>query len=1063
MRDRRGALYNSSGIDSPDFDSASQGFNHAKSLTEQGSSLECSELKMGSQRYNSRCALLFLLMVGAIPALNVRSDQRTNDFPTPLAEAAGKITLPPGFKATLFAGEPDVRQPIAMTFDDRGRLWVAECYTYADLTTNYDMNLRDRIVIFEDSKGSGHFDKRTVFWDQGKRLTSIAVGFGGVFATCAPNLIFIPDRNGDDVPDGPPEVLLDGWDTDVVRHNIVNGLKWGPDGWLYGRHGILATSSVGKPGTPAAERVKLNCGIWRYHPTRKTFEVVCNGTTNPWGHDWDQYGNLMFINTVTGHLWQGIPGAYFERMFGEHLAPRRYGLIEQAADHYHWDTGKSWTASRNAAAGSDALGGGHAHSGMMIYLGDDWPEKYQGELFTLNFHGRRINDDRLSQNGSGLVGRHEPDLIKFQDPWFRGIDLDYGPDGGVYVLDWSDTGECHGHDGVNRESGRIYKLTYQGADKRSVGRRAGPAPASLLTNGLAKLSDGELVKLQRHPNEWYARHSRRILQERFASGTDMSAAKTGLLHDYDRETNVVKEIRLLFALHGIGADSQSWLGAQLRNPDFHLRAWAVRFLAESAGSWEQLVPLFTRQAVEDPSPAVRLELASALQRIPIQLREPLAAALVHHGEDVHDHNLPLMLWYGIEPITTDYPTNAVHLAYQSRIPLVREYIARSLGEQMGPRVKSVEDLLRTLPGSPVAVQSDILQGLATALRGWHQAPRPTDWDAVRESVSATHNEPLLRVAQQLGAIFGDAHALKELQQTALDPSVGADIRHSALEQFISARPSELEPTLKRLLEDPAMAGTAARGLLQQEDDPATTALVLKHWSVLPVIDQPAIVGALTARASSAGALLDAVEAGQLPRNSITAYTARQITNLKSERLDQRLAQVWGKVQASGSDKRQLMDRYRGLLSSEQLKSADVSAGRVVFSQVCAVCHKLYGQGAAIGPDLTGSGRGNLEYLLENIVDPSAIVPEDYRVSEVELKDDRSITGLVVGKNDRTITLQTPTEKLTLERNDIARLRQTNLSLMPEGLLQGMKDEQVCNLIKYLMTPGQVPLPQASAK
>ncbi|HTL18256.1 MAG TPA: PVC-type heme-binding CxxCH protein [Patescibacteria group bacterium] len=989
--------------------------------------------------------------------------QTTNDLPVPLAEAASHVTVPPGFKATLFAGEPDIRQPIAMTFDDRGRLWVAECYTYADLKTNYDLNLRDRIVIFEDSKGTGHFDKQTIFWDQGKRLTSIAVGFGGVFATCAPNLIFIPDRNGDDVADGPPEVLLDGWDTDVVRHNIINGLKWGPDGWLYGRHGILATSLVGKPGTPEKDRTKLNCGIWRYHPTRKIFEVVCQGTTNPWGHDWDEYGNLLFINTVIGHLWQGIPGAYYQRMFGEHLAPHRYGLIEQAADHYHWDTGKSWTESRNAGAGSDALGGGHAHSGLMIYLGDNWPDQCRGHLFTLNFHGRRINEDRLEQNGSGLAGRHEPDFIKFQDPWFRGVDLDYGPDGGVYVLDWSDTGECHGHDGVNRESGRIYKIVYEAGLKPHSRPELLSSPAALLTNSLASFSSRELVQLQYHPNEWYARHARRILQERTESGAEMGSVKTALLRHFDASTNVATKIRLLFALHAVGADSQSWLSNQLQNADFHIRAWAVRFLAESGASWEELVPLFTKAAVEDTSAAVRLELASAMQRIPVELREPLGSALVRHGEDVHDHNLPLMLWYGIEPLVTTYPASAIRLAQQSRIPLVRQYIARRLGEDILAHPEPVNDLLQTIFAVPASAQTETLRGLAEALQDWRHAPQPRGWDALRQALAPSQNAELLAVVRRLGVVFGDVHALADFRRTALDPQAAPDARRTALEQLILSRSADLNGTILKLLEEPVTAGTAARGLLELDDNPASSARVLQHWSTILPEDRPAVVGALSSRPSSAEALLDAIEHGAIPRSAITAYHARQITNLKNEALNKRLTAVWGKVLNSDADKKRQMEHYRELLNTDRLKAADAAAGRVVFTQICAVCHKLYGQGASIGPDLTGSGRSNLDYLLENIVDPSAIVPEDYRVSEVELKDDRTITGLVVGKNEHTIALQTPNEKITVECNEIAKMRQTNLSLMPEGLLQGIKEEQVCNLVKYLMTPAQVPLPQASLK
>lgn len=1004
------------------------------------------------------------LLSGLLCAPGVlRAAEPAAERPLPPAQAVRQVALPPGFQASMFAAEPDVCQPIAMAFDDRGRLWVAECYTYADVKTNYDLNLRDRIVIFEDSKGTGHFDKRKVFWDQGKRLTSIAVGFGGVFATCAPNLIFIPDRNGDDVPDGPPEVLLDGWNADIIRHNIVNGLKWGPDGWLYGRHGILATSSVGKPGTPESDRTKLNCGIWRYHPTRKIFEVVCEGMTNPWGSDWDQYGNMFFINTVIGHLWQGIPGAYFERMFGEHLAPHRYGLIQQAADHYHWDTGKSWTESRNAGAGADALGGGHAHSGLMIYLGDNWPEQCRGGMFTLNFHGRRINEDRLEQNGSGLVGRHEPDLIKFGDPWFRGIDLGYGPDGGVFVLDWSDTGECHDNDHVDRESGRIYKLTYTGQKSRPSTAPPGPTPAALLTHSLANLSNDELLRLQFHPNEWYARHARRLLQERAESGQDMTSLKPAVLRAYATQTDIPLKLRLLFVLHAIGADTEPWLIGQLKDPDFHIRGWAVRLLAESGAQWKELMPVFTKKAVSDPSPAVRLELASALQRIPTAMRQPLAAALVRHSEDIGDHNLPLMLWYGIEPIASEYPGTAIRLAQQSRIPIVRQYIARRLGEELAKPDSQVAGLLRATAGLGAPAQADVLRGLLAAIQGWHEAPKPPGWDALWPRLSRSNNPELRRLALQLGVAFRDPGALAELRQTALRTTAAAAERCSALEQLIQVRAPGLDQDLPRLLEDPATAGTAARGLLEHDQTAAAATQVLHAWAGIRPEDRPAVIGALTARTASAGALLEAVANGQVPRSAVTAYHARQIANLNDASLTRRLSEVWGKVQSSDSEKKQLEQQYKTLLTADRLKSADPSRGRQVFSQTCAVCHRLYGQGASIGPDLTGGGRASLDYLLENIVDPNAIVPEDYRVTDVELKDDRSYTGLVVSKNERTIVLQTPTEKITVERGEITSLRKTSLSLMPEGLLRGMSEEQMCNLIAYLMTPKQVPLPPMAAK
>jgi putative membrane-bound dehydrogenase-like protein len=330
--------------------------------------------------------------------------QNASDVLTPPQQSLGMIQLPEGFQATLFAAEPDVQQPISLTFDDRGRLWVAECYTYAENKLNYDDQLRDRILIFEDSDGDGKFDKRTIFWDRGNRLTSIAVGFGGVWALCSPKLLFIPDQDGDDKPDGEPVVVLDGWNAGRVRHNIVNGLMWGHDGWLYGRHGIQDYSLVGPPGSPAEKRTRLSCSIWRYHPTRKHFEIVCEGTTNPWGMDFDDNGQMFFINTVIGHLWHIVPGAHFKRMYGEDQNPYVFQLIDQCADHYHWDTGKKWNEAREPIGATDRAGGGHAHCGMMIYLGDNWPSLYRGNVFTVNMLGYRLNRDRLERQGNGYIG-----------------------------------------------------------------------------------------------------------------------------------------------------------------------------------------------------------------------------------------------------------------------------------------------------------------------------------------------------------------------------------------------------------------------------------------------------------------------------------------------------------------------------------------------------------------------------------------------------------------------------------------------------------------------------------
>ena len=298
------------------------------------------------------CSLVLLVI-----AFGSTRQLPADDFPTPPnteksktqpmapEEVCKTAKLPPGFELGVFAAEPDVQNPIAITTDERGRLWVAENYTYAGAGAGwFDTKLRDRVIVLEDTDGDGRHDKRTVFWDEGRKLTSVEVGFGGVWVLCAPNLLFIPDKDRDDVPDGPPVVVLDGFGEGPVGHNIVNGLKWGPDGWLYGRHGIQETSQIGVPGASESQRVKINTGIWRYHPTRHTVEAVMHGMTNAWGSDYDEHGEMFCINTVIGHLWHVVPGAHVKRMYGVDVNPHAYQLIEQTADHVHWDTGESWGA-----------------------------------------------------------------------------------------------------------------------------------------------------------------------------------------------------------------------------------------------------------------------------------------------------------------------------------------------------------------------------------------------------------------------------------------------------------------------------------------------------------------------------------------------------------------------------------------------------------------------------------------------------------------------------------------------------------------------------------------------
>jgi len=603
--------------------------------------------------------LLVSVLVGCLPI----SLAWAQDAPIPPAEATRHMTVPEGFHVSLFAGEPDVAQPIAFAFDDRGRLWVAECYSYPNWQTDGKPG-RDRILIFDDPDATGHFRTRKVFADNLSNVSGLEIGFGGVWVCSTPNLLFVPMKQGEDKPSGPARVMLDGWSLEA-KHNVFNRLAWGPDGWLYGCNGILATSYVGKPGTPTEQRTPINCGVWRYHPTRHVFEVFAWGTTNPWGLDWDDDGQMFITNCVLKHLWHVVQGAHFQRMYGVDLNPNVYGLMESCADHIHW-AGGDWTLSRGGQGEHSKAGGGHAHAGCMVYLGDNWPDNYRNAVFMCNIHGNRVNHDTLERKGSGYVAHHAPDFLLANDPWFRGLNCAYGPDGGVFVSDWCDTGECHNYDRVDRSNGRIYKVVY--------------GQVGLIRVDLAHQPDAQLAALEMHRNDWFVRHARRLLQERAASGELEPQTVPGfrrVLHD---NTTPQQELRAMWALHSIGALDENERLALLDSPHEYVRGWAIQLSLETGSPSQSILGKLAHMAAADPSPVVRLYLASGLQRLPLERRWAIAGALAAHGEDASDQNIPLMLWYGIEPLVPSDRERAAELLVRCRIPLVREYIARRIAQ-----------------------------------------------------------------------------------------------------------------------------------------------------------------------------------------------------------------------------------------------------------------------------------------------------------------------------------------------------------------------------------------------
>ena len=1015
----------------------------------------------------------------------------------PPQKAADVATLPPGFKMQVFAGEPDIQQPIAFCLDHRGRVWVAEGFTYPrrkgnppkiersannDPTKPGSEELKDifggadRILIFEDTNGDHKFDKKTVFLDHLNLVSGLEVGFGGVWIGAAPYLMFVPVKDWDDPkPASDPQILLDGWNYTDDTHEVLNSFTWGPDGWLYGCHGVFCRSHVGKPGTATKDRQWMDAGVWRFHPTRHTFEVFTEGGSNPWGIDFDENGQLWAEMCVIPHLWHMIQGARLERQGGEHFTvgpfetslygkaagkpvhPYIYEDIKTHGDHVHW-AGKAGPHAANAR--SDSVGGGHAHAGMMCYLGESWPAEYRGKLIIGNIHGQRLNMDIPERSGSGYVGRHGKDFLNFNDSWSQTLNQRYDQDGSVYVIDWYDANQCHHtrEDGHDRSNGRIYKIVYQDQKVSRV--------------DFAKMSDDDLLKQVTSRNEFMSRQSRLQLQFRAAQQAIGSTATEGLRTTLASASTSPARLRALWALHVTGGLDAKTAIENLKNADEWVRAWTIQLAFDSRENVQRLLqeirekdlkadPDLEKLAQDDPSPLVRLFIASAAQRIENQeLRGNLVKNLLRHKEDAADHNLPLMVWYAMEPLVAAHPREALDETSESELPNLLNFSTRRIASLNTAEARNLiaEKLSTTTDGGK---QVQILTGLAAALKGQRNVPMPSGWETIENRLGESSTPAVRTLVQTVSLTFGSQKALTALRSLVADTSAPVPARRGALDSLVSVKDPQLPKTLQPLLKESELRGSALRALAGYNDPNIPITILGVYGSFDPVQKRDAL-NTLASRPAYARPLLAAVTENKIPSKDLTADVVRQLRNLKDPAIQAEVAKIYGAVRETSADKKAEIEKYRRIYAQGGSQPGNAGPGRVVFNKVCAQCHTLFDSGGKVGPDITGANRSDLNYLLENILDPNAVIPNEYRTTEIETKDGRSIVGIAKQHDDKKMVIQTANELLTIPRNEIASQRQTELSMMPDGLLAPLSNQEIRDLLYYLGRVGQVPLPAQTA-
>ncbi|MCO5242129.1 MAG: PmoA family protein [Chitinophagaceae bacterium] len=940
-------------------------------------------------------------------------------FLTP-EEAAEAMTVKDGYKVNVWAGEPLMTQPMAFCWDNRGRLWVAENRDYESRGYGFSNSGDSRIVILEDTNHDGIADTRKIFLEGIAFPAAIAVGFDGVFIGAPPNLLFVPDRNHDDVADMDDiEVRLTGWGI-RDRHETLNSLHWGPDGWLYGCQGFATPSKVRKPEgkgrlykhkDPFPENIlegegtDINGGVWRYHPVKDRFEVVAHGFSNPWGIDYDAKGQLFITACVIPHLWHIIPGGIYHRQGGQHFNPYVYDDIKTITNHSHRS----------------------AHGGARIYQSDAFPASEKGRIFMANIHEHAVLSDILQPRGSGFSGSHGDDFLLANNAQWVGFSMEIGPDGGLYALDWHDADIC-GQKVLNAETGRIFRIMPEKSQAENWPGRF---------SDLTKWSDKELAKLQTSKSDWHARRARIILQGRTVKKKLDPEARGILFDTYQNNRDTDCRLKAMWALHVTKELGEDALLKALDDKEAYIRAWAIQLLCEDQSPSSKAAEKFIVMADRDRSPVVRLYLASAMQRLEKNISWRIGAELVKHGEDINDHNLPKMIWYGLEPMFKADPSQALRIAAESNIPLIASYTARRAVD--GGAMNELVTMIGSRPKNLVSM----LEGMRNGMENHTDINMPPEWKQVYSAIKS-RNDRASQLAAEISDLFGDTEAIQRLLATLKNKTADPALRKKALQALTAQQRKELVPELYSLLEEAPLRIDAIRSVAAFDAKDLGN-LLIKKYGDFNDVEKSAAIQTLSSRPVYGWILSQALKDKRIPKKEVSANVARQLRRV----VGSGFVEIWGPIDDTPRDDKEYA-RYKNMLSGSKAKAPDLDHGQKIFLQTCGSCHKMYGQGGEIGPELTGSNRSNLDYLLFNILYPSEEIQDDYKMVVVTTHDGRTYSGNLIGENQRQITMRVVgQDDVVLNKSAIQSKEITSVSLMPQGLLNNLTDQEVIDLVSYL--------------
>jgi putative membrane-bound dehydrogenase-like protein len=958
------------------------------------------------------------------------------------------MQVPAEFDVELVASEPLVRQPVCIEFDDRGRLWVIQYLQYPNPAglnrvevdrysrTTYDRipeppphgpRGADRITILKDADGDGRMETGQDFVNGLNLATGMAFGHGGVFVLNVPYLLFFPDRNRDDVPDGDPEVLLTGFGMQDA-HSVANSLTWGPDGWLYGCQGSTVTANI--------RGIEFQQGVWRYRPETREFELFCEGGGNCWGLDFDAHGRLFYSTNYGGFVMvHGVQGGSFVKSFSKHGAlqnPFAYGYFEHATH-----TG---------------FKGGHVTVGGIVYQGHTFPESMRGKYIAGDLLGHGVYWHEISPQGSTVQTAHGGELLVADDPWFAPTDVTLGPDGAIYVSDWHDARTAHPDPDADwdRSNGRIYRIAAKGAKR-----------AALMD--FADLTSDELLDLHDHRSQWFVRRTRQELVRR-ADQSLIPELKERVLSSAENK----QALEALWTLSALNAFDEPLAMELLDSPHSPVRAWTIRLMGDRRQLSTEMAHRLDELAEQEMSVEVRQQLACSACRWPADQAMPVINANINRNIDNEDPYLPLLWWWAVERHAVSGRNEVMRrftrpslwksrLGATTLLPrLVRRYTAEGTLEGLN----CVSELLHSAPNA------DVRATLWTScLQGWRDLPaesasklqsllrqHPTLLNLLLSEWNTTpENLTLLQLCIMAGHKESFEHALHLVQQSELPAE-----RRAALINIVGeGLEGDSVAALLNLAEKdgPDSVRIAALRQLGRVGDVQVSERLVSLYSTLQSEElRSALRQVILGRRTSALLWLNAADQGKIPASETPADEIRLIALLRDKQLDALVKKHWGQMQAATAEVK--LAEVRRLNNDLRAGPGNKDQGRLLFRKHCAACHQLFGEGTKLGPDLTTANRTDRDFLLISLVDPSSVIRREYISLIVQTVDGRIESGLAVNRDDNGLTLvNSKAETRTFSQGEIEQVYESQTSHMPEELYRQLKPQDLRDLFAWLQSNG----------